>query len=101
MAKQNNDSKTAQFSGGKAELAIVMSQTPKGFVVRASFKQPEAKRTSGCVETYEDTAKAQAQFDKLCAEALRKGWTPRVQRRSAFTELPAPPAIVAAKGKKS
>lgn len=92
---------SARFTGGTNSTLMVMLHTGKrGHNLKVSVRTPGEKTTTGMRSTVKDDAEAMEQFKALCADAVKRGWTPKAGR-STFSEMPAPPTAKAAKSTKS
>jgi hypothetical protein len=86
----------ARFNNAGSVLVVSLKKGKKAIQISVKRRISGEKAATGCRETFtlEQTAEAQASYDKLVAAAKSKGWTeaPRVQK-SAFSEIPAPPVV--------
>lgn len=97
----NMKAQHARFTGGTNSVLTVMLHTGKrGHNLKVSVRTPGEKTTTGLRSTVKEDAEAAAQFKALCADAVKRGWTPRAGR-STFAEMPAPPTAKSAKAAKS
>lgn len=91
----------ARFTGGTNSTLTVMLHTGKrGHNLKVSVRTPGEKTTTGLRSTVKGDEDAAAEFEALCADAVKRGWTPKTGR-STFSEMPVPPTAKAAKATKS
>jgi hypothetical protein len=89
---------TTRFSHSNGALMDVVARSGKqGISVFARVRQAGQRTVNGCRSVFleKNEADATTMFDKLTADAVKKGWTLKaanvgVQR---FTEIPAPTAL--------
>lgn len=94
----------ARYTSGTAATLLVFAKTTKARItVAARMKEPGQRAQSGCHEhfTTEQEADALAAFNRLCAAALKAGWTLRQRTMaSAFLEMPMAPVVKTEPAKK-
>jgi hypothetical protein len=84
----------ARFAVNGSTLVLAARQGKRGFLVSATVRaDAKAKPQTGARSVLTDEARARAEFDRLKADAVSKGWIEKVTvGGNAFADIPAPPA---------